>query len=62
MKRRHGYYTKTEASEYLGIEKWVLDDLRDLDLWPSYVRIGKKIRYNKSVLYEWGTANLLWIH
>ena len=61
MKRSRYYYTKTEAAEYLGVDKWVLDYLRALELGPAYVLIGKKIRYEKGVVDEWGMGNLLWI-
>ena len=58
----HNYFTKSEAAAFLGIEKWVLDDLRNVDLCPHYIRIGKKIRYRKVDVLEWGMSHLTWIH
>ena len=59
---KRNYFTKSEAAAFLGIEKWVLDDLRDVDLGPHYILIGKKIRYYRSDVREWGTRKLSWIH
>jgi hypothetical protein len=54
MRRNREYLTKTEATEYLGVEKWAPDELRHHDLGPSCIEMGKKIRYLRGDIFDWG--------
>ena len=60
--RRRDYFTKAEAAEFLGLKKWVLDELMDLDLGPSYAYVGNTIYYRKKDVLRWGASKLIWIH
>ena len=57
MRTNSKYYSKKEAAEYLGIDKWVLDQMRSFNRGPSYVRTGSKIRYRKDAIIRWGMRN-----
>lgn len=47
------YLTPTEASDYLGLSKGTLANMRSLGTGPSYVRRGRVVRYAEGDIVAW---------
>lgn len=51
--------TTEEVAQWLGIKKCTLEKARSMQIgnFPSYVKIGRVVRYRRSVVEAWLTAN-----
>ena len=61
MRRNREYCSRSEAAEYLGVRKWVLDELWNVDLGPPFIHRGEKICYRKRDVIKWGLRDLSWM-